>query len=169
MRRLSPHRSSRSAHHSQRTAKAQLAAVAAIAAIALTACSGGGGGEIVDLGTANNSDQAPSSSSQNPALPPANEEDGDTQAVLVPVAVYEYGYDLITPITTGTYTFEVINDGTMEHDLIIEGGSATGGTSIIFPGDTDSFTITLEPGTYTIFCSIPGHRDQGMEATFTVS
>lgn len=169
MHRSYPHPDSRSVARPRWLARARAAVLAIVAAVVLTACGGGGGGEVVDLGTANNTDTGSTSSPQNPALPPATGDDGEEQGISVPVVAYEYGYDLIVPVTAGTYTFEMLNDGTMEHDLKIEGGSISGGTSIVFPGDIDSFTITLEPGTYTIYCSIPGHRDQGMEATFTVS
>lgn len=130
-------------------------------ALVLAACGGGGGsGDVVDLGTANNRDTVASSPGDDATSP---------QGAIIQVAAYEYGYHLVTPTMAGTYTFDLFNDGTMEHDLKIEGESISGGTSIVFPGQSDSFTITLEPGTYTIYCSIPGHRQQGMEMTFTVS
>jgi len=33
----------------------------------------------------------------------------------------------------------------------------------------DSGKVELKPGTYTIYCTIPGHRQAGMQATITVS
>ena len=88
---------------------------------------------------------------------------------MVSVSAFEYGYELVTPTTAGTYTFELVNDGSMQHDLVIEGGDAAGATAILTPGGSDAFTVTLEPGTYTLYCSVAGHRAQGMELTFTVS
>jgi len=33
-------------------------------------------------------------------------------------------------------------------------------------GDTDQGTVTLDPGTYQLLCTVPGH--QNMKAIFTV-
>src|SRR5262249_34971671 len=35
-------------------------------------------------------------------------------------------------------------------------------------GSPKSGKVELKPGTYTIFCTVPGHRAQGMQATVTV-
>ncbi len=100
-------------------------------------------------------------SADDPSAAPAD-------ATEVAVSAFEFGYELTAPTEAGTYTFVLTNDGSMQHDLVLEGG-ADGATAIIGAGETDSFTATLEPGDYTLYCSVGSHRSQGMEVTFTVS
>lgn len=67
--------------------------------------------------------------------------------------------------SAGGATIVLTNESSVEHDVRIE--ELDVGTDIITEG-TDSVTVTLEPGTYTFFCSVPGHREAGMEGTLTV-
>ena len=60
-----------------------------------------------------------------------------------------------------TYT----NDGAQAHDLLIEGVPDFKLTI----GDSDTGTIELAPGNYTLYCDLTGHRAAGMEAKVTVS
>jgi plastocyanin len=55
------------------------------------------------------------------------------------------------------------------HDVAIEdaGGETVGETEITPKGSTAT-VVDLKPGTYTFFCSVPGHRQAGMEGTLTV-
>ena len=57
---------------------------------------------------------------------------------------------------------------TMGHNLVLEGVDGAS-TAIISPGETASFTVTLEAGDYTLYCSVGNHRAQGMEVSFTLS
>jgi plastocyanin len=70
----------------------------------------------------------------------------------------------------GSDTIEFDNPAQLEHDVRIEDadGNDIGGTDTISGGST-SGTVDLEPGTYTFFCSVDGHREAGMEGTLTVN
>ena len=128
-------------------------ALAAIAALALAACGGGYGTD------------TPPATSQTP-------DTGDTAVAAgtsVAVSGIEYGFVMPEPPTSaGTYTFVLTNDGNMAHDMILEGVDGAG-TSTIGPGETAQFTVTLEAGDYTLYCSLGNHRAQGMEVSFTIS
>ena len=51
---------------------------------------------------------------------------------------------------------------------IAQAGTVVGATPT-FTGGSKSLTLTLKPGTYTFYCSVPGHRQAGMEGTLKVS
>lgn len=67
----------------------------------------------------------------------------------------------------GTVTVELTNESTTPHDVRIEDGGEIGGTDVI-TGDTTTAEVELEPGEYTFYCSVPGHREAGMEGPLTV-
>ena len=69
-------------------------------------------------------------------------------------------------VEAGTIPVTFRNEGAIYHDFRIEDH-----WEVIFeagPGASDSGEVNLEPGTYTFFCSIPGHREGGMEGTLYV-
>ncbi len=69
----------------------------------------------------------------------------------------------------GKDTLEFTNESPVPHDVKIEdsSGEEVGGVEIVSEG-TESASVELKPGTYTFFCSVPGHRQAGMEGTLTV-
>jgi plastocyanin len=69
----------------------------------------------------------------------------------------------------GKDTLDFTNDSSTPHDVVIEddSGSEVGKTDII-QGSSATADVDLKPGTYTFFCSVPGHREAGMEGTLTV-
>ena len=68
----------------------------------------------------------------------------------------------------GSITIDFTNMSSLPHDVKIEGNGASGGTDEITDSSTTA-TVDLEPGTYTFFCSVDGHRAAGMEGTLTVN
>ena len=69
----------------------------------------------------------------------------------------------------GEIQVALVNEDTIHHMLvIIKDDTIIPGFELEVnrKGDVDSGTITLEPGSYTIFCTVPGH--QTMKSTLTV-
>jgi plastocyanin len=69
----------------------------------------------------------------------------------------------------GKVTIEFSNPQSLTHDVAIEdsSGGEVGATELIADG-SDSTIVDLKPGNYTFYCSVPGHREAGMEGTLTV-
>jgi uncharacterized cupredoxin-like copper-binding protein len=69
--------------------------------------------------------------------------------------------------TAGEATFVLRNEDSVEHYVVID---ELGLEVESHAGETSQGTATLESGkTYTYYCSVPGHRDAGMEGQLTVS
>lgn len=68
----------------------------------------------------------------------------------------------------GKVTIDFKNPSAIAHNVVIEqNGKELSGFEPIAEGE-ESETAELKPGTYTFFCSVPGHREAGMEGTLTV-
>ncbi len=115
----------------------------------------------------------------------------------VVVRLADYRIDLPGPITSGTHTFRVENDGPQEHDVTVlevapgrtpaeaiawftspakgtPAARARGGIVGIARGTHGFFTGTFHRGQYVFLCFVPDERDgkphfmHGMERDFTV-
>jgi plastocyanin len=69
----------------------------------------------------------------------------------------------------GKVAVHFTNSSAVPHDVAIEedGGKTVGKTEVLAEGE-DSTTVNLKAGEYTFYCSVPGHREAGMEGTLTV-
>jgi plastocyanin len=89
------------------------------------------------------------------------------------VAVTEVEFKIELPRTTlspGTYTFDLTNKGQVGHDLVFNGpGVDNDKTPVIGPGKTAKLTVDLKSGTYDVYCSVPGHKQAGMDVKLKVS
>jgi plastocyanin len=72
-------------------------------------------------------------------------------------------------------TITVENDGAAAHNLTIEQGSdpnekseKLAGTSTFLGGKSEDLTVDVQPGKYSMVCTVSGHRDAGMVGTITV-
>jgi len=127
--------------------------VLAASVLALSACGGGS-----------------SSSSTTPATTGGGGGGGGSSTVKIsadPSGALKYEQTDVSA-SAGSITIDFTNMSSLPHDVTIEGNGASGATDEI-TNSTTSTTVDLEPGTYTFFCSVDGHRAAGMEGTLTVN
>jgi hypothetical protein len=113
------------------------------------------------------------------------------------VTLADYSFGLKSPLTVGTHTIRIVNNGPQQHELALvrfapgktskdfftwlakqDGpppGSIVGGVSGMFPGSSGYFSTTLAAGDYAFICFIPDwkdgkrHVEHGMIHEFKVS
>jgi plastocyanin len=73
-------------------------------------------------------------------------------------------------LAAGSAIVEQYNAGSDPHNLILEkGGVVAFAYPTLDPGGDQRQTVTLTPGTWTLYCSLLDHRSLGMQATLTVN
>lgn len=141
--------------------KAAAALVLVLASLALVAC-----------GSSNSSSSSNTTSSESGAAAGGSEKAaGGGEAISLeadPNGQLAYTTTSVTA-KAGNVTIDFNNPQALEHDVAIEdsGGKVVGQTELVGEGST-SAPVKLKSGTYHYFCTVPGHRDAGMEGTLTV-
>jgi plastocyanin len=137
----------------------------ALASFALVACGGGGSDEGSSESTATETTQESTSGAA------AGESGGAAETLEFEADPEGQLAYTTTEATTkaGKVEIDFNNPQALTHDVAIEDskGEVVGQTELIDSG-SDSTTVDLKPGTYTFFCTVPGHREAGMEGTLTV-
>lgn len=67
----------------------------------------------------------------------------------------------------GPVTFEFTNEAPVPHDFVIEKDGDDVARSEVISESKETVEADLEAGEYTYYCSVPGHRQAGMEGTLT--
>jgi uncharacterized cupredoxin-like copper-binding protein len=105
----------------------------------------------------------------------AETEEATTTAAAEPQRIAVSGTEFafaLTPddVKPGVVVFRLKNDGQIGHDLKIEGpGGVDAKTPVIDPGATAAVEVELQDGEYELYCTVPGHREGGMEVDLAVS
>src|SRR5690242_14988245 len=137
-------------------------AVAALAVVGLAAC----GSSSSNSTTAAS---APASTSSNAAGGGGAKGGTSTVNVSTPSGG-SLAYDQKTlSAKSGSVTVDFNNQQPLQHDVAIadSSGKVLGQTDLVSSG-TANTTVQLQPGTYTFYCTVPGHREAGMQGTLTV-
>jgi uncharacterized cupredoxin-like copper-binding protein len=89
----------------------------------------------------------------------------------LPVTETEFKIALAkTSLKPGKYELDLKNDGQIGHDLAVKGpGVNDEKTPVIDGGKTAVLVVDLKSGTYELYCSVPGHKQAGMDLKITVS
>jgi plastocyanin len=161
--------------------KAAVVLAMLIAVLALAACGGGGSSSSTAEETAT---EEPSGAAESEGGGEAKaEEEGESEAeaeggtagtgAAIAIEANPEGQlafeEKEVTAKAGNDTIDFTNQSSVPHDVTIENsaGEEVAQTETLAEGSA-SATADLKPGTYTFFCSVPGHREAGMEGKLVV-
>jgi plastocyanin len=144
--------------------------------VALSAC----GGSSSSSTASSSSSSAPASSTSSAASTSAPATSSSQTSAAAGGGVIAIGADpggalkFTKPSLTakaGKVTIQFTNGSPIGHNITIQQGTSGSvlGATPTFQGGTKTLSLTLKAGTYTFYCSVPGHRAGGMQGTLTVS
>ena len=104
------------------------------------------------------------------------EKSGRTQTVAAGKAVHvvarEYSFDPANVVIRGgggPVKITLANKGSLAHNLKVEQGDRElGGTPTFQSGRSKSGTVSLDPGSYTMICTVGNHAELGMRGKLEV-
>jgi len=137
-----------------------------LAALSLAACGGDD-----DTTSAATTDGA--ATEAEPTETESTEEGGAAGGVAVAIEADPDGQLAYTSTEanaeSGEVTIDFTNDSPVPHDVDVEDseGNVVLETEVITESE-ESASAELEAGEYTFYCSVPGHREAGMEGTLVV-
>jgi plastocyanin len=138
------------------------------ALLALAGCGSSSSSSSTSASTAAETPTTSSASTSTPA--PASESGGSEKVSLEanPEGQLEYNTKSLSA-KAGKVSIDFTNSSSLPHNVTIESSSGEKvGATPTFSGGSKTLAVNLKPGTYKFFCSVPGHRQAGMEGTLTV-
>jgi plastocyanin len=68
----------------------------------------------------------------------------------------------------GKVTISMSNPSPLKHDVSLKGGGVNLHGKVVAKGGISTITATLKKGTYTFYCTVPGHEAAGMKGKLIV-
>ena len=68
----------------------------------------------------------------------------------------------------GSLTLLMANQASIQHDISVKGQGTSKQGPRVGKGGTSKVSVSLKPGKYEFYCSVPGHESGGMKGTLTV-
>ena len=140
--------------------------------LAVAACGGSGATSApatpapASAGPASASPSTAASAAPTDAAPSASAATDSTVVI-----VRDFTLDPIDVTEQGEVSLAVTNEGPTVHNIAIRDGSeaVVGTTANLLTGESETLTVDIPAGTYTLFCSLPGHESLGIKGTLTVT
>jgi plastocyanin len=148
-----------------------LFSIAALAAALLALAGCGSSSSSSSSSSASTAAETPTTSSASTSTPaPASESGGPERLSLEANSEGQLAYNTKSlSAKSGTISIDFTNSSPLPHNVTIESASGEKvGATPTFSGGSKTVSASLKPGTYKFFCSVPGHRQAGMEGTLTV-
>jgi len=125
--------------------------------LAVAAC-GGSGGSSAPTGAAASTTPIASAASSSAVSSTA-------------VHVRDFALDPADVTVQGAVSLAVTNDGPTIHNVSIRdaSGKVVGATQNLKTGQSETLTAAIPAGSYTLFCSLPGHESLGIKGTLVVT
>jgi uncharacterized cupredoxin-like copper-binding protein len=126
---------------------------------------------LAGCGGSGSSTSAAAASSSPPATSMSSSAAMSGSGKTVTVGETEYMLSLSTSkFAPGAWTFKVVNKGTITHALEIDGpGVEDRKSGPLAPGASTNMAVTLQKGTYQLYCPVDGHKGLGMKTSITVT
>lgn len=159
-------------HPKGRSTRSLAAVVLALGLIALAGCgSSSSTSSSASTPTAPPAKESTPTTSSTPSPSPSEPSGAASGALSIeanPEGQLKYNTKSLTA-KAGKVTIDFKNMSELGHNVTVESsaGSTEGATPTI-QGTSKTLSLNLKPGTYKFFCSVPGHRQAGMEGTITV-
>ena len=95
---------------------------------------------------------------------------GTTSVVRIsaPVSGLRYNQKVVRA-HAGRIKIVFTNMSSLKHNVNVEHGEKEFGKTATISHGTTSVWLTLKPGKYNFYCSVPGHEDAGMHGTLVVT
>jgi hypothetical protein len=94
-------------------------------------------------------------------------EEGRLEVVL---SEWSLGFEAVV-VDAGTLPIHVVNEGKTLHNLVVAEAGTTAEiskTRLLSPGETAELSLEFSKDQYILYCSVPGHAEQGMLASSVV-
>jgi plastocyanin len=148
------------------TARLIIGLAAAVLAVGVAAGCGGG--------SSSSSSAPPSTQEPATSTPATGGSSTGGGGTVVQIDIAQSGFAFVKSKATapaGKVTLKAMNPQSTPHNISIESddGSVDQDGPNVSDGGVSQVTVTLQPGKYTYYCSVPGHEDAGMKGTLTVT